>query len=268
VGFYRAFLILPFQKILNEFYAIIDRVFSSTTKVCPKCETEKDLTDFPIQKKNGKPFAYCSTCKKEYAKVYREKKKEEISEYRKVYYKKTAEKAKAYRKDYYQKHHEQERAYRRQYYIDTRSDRIEYSKEYYQSHKEERAAYAKANYDKDKVRAQMRQWRSVEENRLSELERNRQYYLTHPEVFEKSRAIRRANELNARYDFYQKQNLWEQQGGVCHICQGSIKLEEISVDHIKDTPNAIRMPVSTKSRYWTVTGSKHEKKKLRSLCTW
>lgn len=82
------------------------------TKICKKCNIEKELNQYRIQKSNGKEryCSWCRTCEKEYLSNYDKtsnKRKEYKKQYRKNYQQKNSEKLKEYHKKHYQEHKEE-----------------------------------------------------------------------------------------------------------------------------------------------------------------
>ena len=56
-----------------------------TTKVCTKCDEEKDIDEFLIEKKTGKPRSYCKNCGRIMCKDYKAKNRDKIAVYNKKY---------------------------------------------------------------------------------------------------------------------------------------------------------------------------------------
>lgn len=80
--------------------------------MCKKCNVEKELNQYRIQKSNGKEryCSWCRDCEKEYNSLYDKTNKKRIEykkQYRKNYQEKNSEKLKQYFKKHYQEHKEE-----------------------------------------------------------------------------------------------------------------------------------------------------------------
>ena len=82
------------------------------TKICKKCNIEKDVTEFRMQKQRNGTYRYCSWCKKcdkEYTNAWKrkhqtqiyEKRKEYIEQYNKKYWKKNSKEIMKKRNPYF-----------------------------------------------------------------------------------------------------------------------------------------------------------------------
>jgi hypothetical protein len=96
-------------------------------KKCTKCNKEKELIEFSIDKHNKNGL--CSGCKS-CGKEYRKANKERIKEQKKEYYKANKEHKKQYRKEYYQANKEQVKEQVKEYRKDNREKLNKYGLEY------------------------------------------------------------------------------------------------------------------------------------------
>ena len=96
------------------------------TKVCTKCNTEKDVTEF-IKQPTGKygVFSICKVCKNKLTKKWIEDNKEEVKR-----------KASLYRLKNKEKKREYDKLYQKKYIIKNKKKDKERKKEYYQKNKE------------------------------------------------------------------------------------------------------------------------------------
>jgi hypothetical protein len=151
------------------------------TKVCVKCQQEKQLSDFYFRKETGKYRPDCRACLtarntkwrkanwdsfKETARKRIERNRDKISAQRKLYDEKNKEKLQAYHKEYHQKNREKALIDRKEWYQkQDREEQLQQRREWYQNNKEKHAAnrekYEQEN--KDRLRAARRKW---ENNRL------------------------------------------------------------------------------------------------------
>lgn len=90
----------------------------NTTKICSKCNCEKELTEFELRKDTNKYRNQCKKCLLEKRKKYRENNKEKIALRKKIYYEKNKEsillKQKEVMKD--DEHREYKKKYAKEYY--------------------------------------------------------------------------------------------------------------------------------------------------------
>jgi len=101
------------------------------TKICPKCEREKEVVYFCKDKSRKDGFyPQCKDCCKEYKDSHKKLTKE-------------------YAKQYYQLHKEERKAYNKLYNDSHKTEGKKYSEIYYQSHKVERNKYEKDRRDND-----------------------------------------------------------------------------------------------------------------------
>lgn len=133
----------------------------ATTKVCSKCNEEKEFGEF-YKSPRGKygVLARCKTCEKEKSKKYTVENREKINEKKSEYYSKNinniakkkserytsnCEQLKEKMKEYYVENCEQIKEKRRQY----RKENFEKIKKYYEEHREEKREYRRERYKTD-----------------------------------------------------------------------------------------------------------------------
>lgn len=130
------------------------------SKICSKCDIEKDLGDFPKQK-NGYlgRRSNCKECVKiqlekwkkknpNYNKNYRLKNKKQINKNSLKYYNNNKEKHKKYSSKYSKINSEKLNEYGKEYYKNNKTDLNEYGKEYYKNNKNKFRQYARNRYKK------------------------------------------------------------------------------------------------------------------------
>lgn len=99
------------------------------TKICRKCEKEKNINEYRITKVNNKEYIIniCKECERQ-----------ERNEYVKnVYYKKNKDKILGYQREYRKTHKENLKEYYKKYYEKNKENKKEKSKEYRLKHKKE-----------------------------------------------------------------------------------------------------------------------------------
>lgn len=102
---------------------------SSNLKVCNRCFTEKEISNFSLQK--GKPINQCKSCVCEKTRIYNQKNREKISEKRKKAYKnRDKQKSLEYSRHYRQKNKERIRAKMAEYGEKNKENKAAYDKEY------------------------------------------------------------------------------------------------------------------------------------------
>lgn len=107
-------------------------------KICTKCKTEKELSQFNNIK------SICIICEREYNKKYREENKESIKEKAE----KNKEEKRKYDKEYYQKNKTKVDNRQKEYQKNNHESYIKYQKEYNSKNKEKSKAYRKKNKEK------------------------------------------------------------------------------------------------------------------------
>ena len=164
------------------------KVDPNVTKACIKCGIEKPLTEFSVDRANGKLVNTCKACKAlttkqnylntkdkrlAYAQEYREANKNKIDEYQANYRKEHAEERRAYSRQYELDHPEEVRARRKVYRQAHKDEFRERDKEYARTHKEQIAKrykeWAKANAER--LAEYSKQYRRVNAEIISEKRR-------------------------------------------------------------------------------------------------
>ena len=129
------------------------------TKVCSKCNTEKDVTEF---------YSYggrCKLCVKERSKIYRENNKEKIIKDRKDYYKKNKDRLSEKSKKYYKNNKDKIREITKIYRENNIDKLKEHQKKYYQKNKQRIRSYRKEygkvyrENNKEKINSKIRRYR-------------------------------------------------------------------------------------------------------------
>lgn len=120
------------------------------TKICSKCDIEKDLEEFPIEK--GKYRNCCKECRNKYLKEYHLKNKEKANKISREYYKKHKEKMNKQSKEYQQNNKESIKL-KRTIYNNINKEKIKKrKKEYYENNKERILKKDKEYYLENKER--------------------------------------------------------------------------------------------------------------------
>jgi len=217
------------------------------TKICTKCKTEKELTEFSKHKRNKDGLqCECKQCCKEYLSLYRQDNKEDC----KKYYQDHKEVI-LIRIKLYQKRRKKDKAEYDKEYNKTNKERIaKRKKQYTQNNKERIAQHDKCRRqaNKEQIAEYYRQYYQI--NREQFLEYNKQYFQT-----PQGRAVKKASSQNRRA---QKRNnggkhtgaeilaLFDLQSGVCPYCKAKLsktRNNKYHIDHIvplsKDGSNDI-----------------------------
>ena len=114
------------------------------TKICSKCNTEKDAKEYSLQSSTSDGLSYwCKDCCKQYAKDN----KEVLREYRKQYYKDNKEAIIERKKQYYKDNKEAISERNKQYKEDNREAAYERNKQYREDNRETIRQYKKDNRD-------------------------------------------------------------------------------------------------------------------------
>lgn len=119
------------------------------TKICKKCNTEKQINEFSKYKKYNKEYVrgICKKCINEYVKEHREKNKILLREKRKKYYKENSQIFEKYKIKYKDKRKEWCKKYR-----EKNKEKIKiYIKEYNKKNKDIRSIKEKEKRNKDKI---------------------------------------------------------------------------------------------------------------------
>lgn len=107
-------------------------------KICNRCNTNKDNTDFSKKGRNKDGLSnWCKCCSKEYLKLYYINNKESLNGKNRENYYKNVENYKLKSKEYREKNKEYYSEYFKEYYLDNKEKLNEYKKEYYQENKPE-----------------------------------------------------------------------------------------------------------------------------------
>lgn len=115
-------------------------------KVCTKCKEEKNLFDFPKNKKKVDGYHYqCKVCVNNTSKSYHKNNKEKRNEYIKQYQNLSKDQIKEYQQLWYLNNKEK----LKNIYDSKKEIKLSYQKEYYQNNKEKRNEYLK-HYHKNK----------------------------------------------------------------------------------------------------------------------
>jgi hypothetical protein len=128
-------------------------------KTCTKCKIEKELTEFNQDKRKiGGLLSQCKSCKKEYEKNNKEKRKLQTKEYWKNNKENLKEKRKQYRennkekiKEYREKNKENLKEKRKEYYDNNAEKIIKKTTEYRKNNKEKRNKKSKLKRESDSV---------------------------------------------------------------------------------------------------------------------
>jgi hypothetical protein len=123
------------------------------TKVCSKCNKEKEICKFSkdSQKKDGL-HSSCKVCVNNRVKIYKEKNPEKVKESKQKHYLKNKEKYSNLNQKWKEKNPEYMTTYSKHYYIEHKEMLIERSKNYYETNKgellEKFKEYVKNNFEK------------------------------------------------------------------------------------------------------------------------
>lgn len=102
-----------------------------TTKLCTKCNTTKELSEFYYIVKKEKYETHCKECISIYRKKYRDTNKEKIQLASKIWIENNTEHKKELNKQYRECNIEKIKAYKRQYHLNNRIKIIEKTKKWY-----------------------------------------------------------------------------------------------------------------------------------------
>lgn len=124
------------------------------TKVCKRCNIEKEINDFY---KNGKNYnSVCKECKKIEALQYAKKNKEKIKEYQTNYRIKNKDDLKKYYKKHYIENSEKIKNYHKEYYANNIEKIKDYLKENKEKIKEKRKTYYEKNFQQ--INTKHKEW--------------------------------------------------------------------------------------------------------------
>ena len=165
------------------------------TKVCNKCNVEKDVMEFQGM---GKVCKTCKTCrekKKIENKIYRENNKEIISLKKKVWYENNKGLNQKKRKEYYQKNKEEIKRKSKKWYENNKERSKEYHTEY---RKNNRQRYKKSNqkwYENNKELINKKKREHYQNNKEKESDRVKKWYGNNKEWFKEYRTEYRKNNI-------------------------------------------------------------------------
>jgi 5-methylcytosine-specific restriction endonuclease McrA len=183
-------------------------------KVCTKCETAKERSEFYKKSASDDGLDYnCRSCKKAYQRAYQEKNADKLKAQHKDYREANADRIKAYKKAYYQEHFDEVNASNRAW-NEANADRYTASKK----------AYHKANADT--IIARVKAWSDANPDRSAAIKG-------------KEAAIRRGGSVSDIYDlelcipFYEEARRLSRETGVKHhvdhiipIAKGGLHCQE------------------------------------------
>lgn len=120
--------------------------------ICAKCKQEKDISEFYIRKKTGKPGQWCKECGKDYSREYRKHNGDKTRSQCRKWRQKNREYLSSWRNEYYQTHREQEISCSKEYIKKNYEKVALYQQAYRQKNHEKISArtkeYYKENHDK------------------------------------------------------------------------------------------------------------------------
>lgn len=161
---------------------------AKNTKICTKCEVEKDLSEFgKCKKSKDGHMARCKICRREDCKIYhelnREKKalrskkyrlenKDKLSKKGKEYYKNNKEKISEYGKKYRSNHKEKDAERGRKYRAENKEKLTEWHRQHYTKNKDRILATQKKNYEEDKEKFAKR----IRNQYMKNIERYKEYH--------------------------------------------------------------------------------------------
>ena len=168
------------------------------TKVCIKCNTEKDVTEFQGRRKVCKTCKTCREKKEIENKIYREKNKEILRLKKKVWYKNNKESDQKRKKDYYQKNKEEIKRKSKKWYENNKEKSKEYHTEY---RKNNRQIFKKSNqkwYENNKELLQEKRKDYYQKNKEKTYDRVKKWYENNKERSKKNRReyIRNKRKVN------------------------------------------------------------------------
>ena len=138
------------------------------TKVCSKCNTEKDVTEFQGRRKVCKTCKTCREKKERENKIYREKNKEILRLKKKVWYKNNKELLQEKNKDYYQKNKVEVKGRVKKWYENNKERSKEYHTEYRKNNPHIRKKSNQKYYENNKELLQERNKIYREKNKEKE----------------------------------------------------------------------------------------------------
>ena len=202
------------------------------TKICIKCNTEKEINEFPFRKDNGTFRNVCKKCISLKAKIdrknnpekhklrdriSREKNREKLTEYNKQYRLKNKESLEAKNKEKYRNnkeyYSEYSRLYREKNKEKIKQQGILYREKYKKIIFQKKKEYSEKN--KDKINAYHRKYQKIEKNRI--LTANRRH---------KRRTLEKKGDVTAE----QLENLYNTVD-ICYWCNTKLKKSNTHLDH-------------------------------------
>lgn len=125
------------------------------TKVCSKCNIEKEISEFYKRKESKDGFSsYCRGCKKISAEQYKEKNPDKVKQSKRNEYLRNLEKYRNRNKKYRDENQDYTKNYQKTYYDENKKQLLEQQKKYYESNKDiilkKSQEYVKNNSEKTK----------------------------------------------------------------------------------------------------------------------
>lgn len=186
---------------------------------CPRCGETKDVREFYVDGRNphGRKY-WCKSCtsadradwvrrhperQRQTMRAWREENADHIKEYERQYYQKNRERKNMYRAEWARKNPERAREHRRRDRANNPESHRRRQRRYYLRHREAILAYG------------------------------REYRRAHPEVARASCHRRRARIAGAaRIEHFTRDEIWERDGGRCHVCGKKCDPRDWHLDHL------------------------------------
>jgi len=238
------------------------------TKICPKCQAEKSVSEFGKNKYNKDGLQYwCRDCRRQYQQNH----KKEIAIFQKQYYQDNKKQLlennrqyhqnnKAQRKQYIQDNKERIAAYKKQYEQKNKKRIAKQRSQFYRDNKEELTERGKQYRQKNKKKIVERSKQYYRVNREDILVKRRQYSRTKRGKADNKIAAqkRRALKMGVGYEIFDSVEIFERDGYRCQHCGKKTRPDYKNPNHPK-YPNLDHIIPLSK-------GGAHTRKNTQCLC--
>lgn len=218
-----------------------------TTKICTKCNCEKELTEFYFRKTMNTYYNDCKICKRKYAKEnhdtnkenskivkkqYYENNKDKIIESRKKTYLKNKDKINQKKKEWYYNNLDKAKEKRDKYYEENKEKLLIQKKEYYNNNKEKIKQKAIQHYHNNIETSKERHKKYIEKNKESYLAKKRLYNKTDTAKLSSLNSThkRKAIIKNGDVTTQQLKELYQNTKN-CYWCDCKLEKGNIHLDH-------------------------------------
>lgn len=217
------------------------------TKICIKCNCEKELTEFYFRKITNKHYNTCKDCAKHQAienninnkeaikvrkKQYNEKNRDKIIEKNKIRYENNKDEINKLKREWYYANLDKAKANKLKYYAENKIKLLEQKKQYYISNKEEMKEKARIVYHNTKEESRARHKLYTQKNRSELLAKKRAYNKTDAAKLSSinSNNKRRAIIKDGNVTTEQLANLYKTEKN-CYWCKCKLEKNNTHLDH-------------------------------------